>query len=217
MKRIVYVLILFLSNAMLFSQTNNVEFSHYIFPEFTQGVILMKTGVKNKVLLNYNSLTEEMVFEDRGRRLAIGEAVLEQIDTVFINDRKFFRLNDNFVERVYHSKYDLYAEHKCKLNSPGKPAGYGTTSETSAISSYSSLMADGRFYELKLPDDYTASPFIVYWLKKNGELNKFMNIRQLGKLFEDKEDLFKAYIKEHDVTYDDQESVVQLINYLEAN
>ena len=36
------------------------------------------------------------------------------------------------------------------MQHPGKPAGYGGTSQTAAIDSYSSLIANGHMYDLKL-------------------------------------------------------------------
>jgi hypothetical protein len=68
-----------------------------------------------------------------------------------------------------------------------------------------------------LPNGYETKPYNYYWLKKNGGLNKFMNMRQLMKLYDDKEDLFKAYIKKNEVIFNNQESMVQLIKYLETN
>jgi hypothetical protein len=217
MKHFFYLLIFCLSFTSSYSQAKNKEISHYLFPEFTQGIILMKNGIKNNALLNYNSLTEEMVFKDKGKMLAIGKANLEQIDTVFIRDRMFFILNKNFVELILHSKCDLYAEHKCSLIPPGKPSGYGGTSQTSAITSITSINSGGRLYELELPDDYEIKPYTFYWLKKNGELNMFINMKQLMKLYDDKKELFKAYVKKHNVKYDNQESIVQLIKYLETD
>lgn len=217
MKRYYYLLIFSLLVTTSYSQATVKELTHYIFPEFTQGIILMKNGVKNKALLNYNSLTEEMIFVDKGKKLAIGDTELELVDTIFIIDRKFFTLNKKFVELIFHSKCDLYAEHKCNLIEKGKQAAYGGTSETSATTSYSSLVSDGRFYELELPDNYRIDPYTTYWLKKNDELNKFVSIKQLMKLYDDKKDLFKAYIKNHDVKYKNQLSIVQLIEYLENN
>ncbi len=202
---------------MSYSQSKVIELSHYLFPEFTQGVILLKTGIKNKAMLNYNSLTEEMIFENNGKKLAIGKGELELVDTVFIKDRKFITLNSKFIELIYHSKWDLYAEHKCSVKEPGKPAAYGGTTETSATTSYSSFYSGGKVYELKLPDGYETKTYTYYWLKRNGELNKFINIRQLMKLYYDKEDLFKAYVKKNAVDFNKQESIVQFIKYLETN
>lgn len=52
MKHVFYLLIFSLSFTTSYSQVKGTELSHYLFPEFTQGVVLMKTGIKNPVLLN---------------------------------------------------------------------------------------------------------------------------------------------------------------------
>lgn len=215
MKRVVYLLIMNVLVVAGYSQVKVLELSHYLFSEFTKGVVLMKTGIKNEALLNYNSLTEEMIFDNKGTKLALGQ--LEQVDTVFIQGRKFFPLNNKFVELVYQSKFALYAEHKCNVKDPGKPAAYGGTSQTSATSTYSSYFSGGQVYELKLPEGYETRPFIDYWLKKDGKENKFLSIRQLLKLFGDKENLCKAYLKKHDVKYENQESIVEMIKFLESD
>jgi len=217
MKRFYCILISGLIFVSSYAQPKYQEITHYLFPEFTQGVILMKAGEKNGTLLNYNSLTEEMIFENNGKKLAIAQRELARIDTVYIKDRKFIALNDKFVEFLYHSKWDLYVEHKCKVKEPGKPVGYGGTSKTTAVNSYSSFYSQGIFYELKLPDGYETNPYSYYWLKKNGELNKFRNMRELKKLYKEKEDLFKPYLKKYGVKYGNQESIIQLIEYLESN
>lgn len=217
MKHIYCILISYLIFISSYTHLKYSEISHYLFPEFTQGVILMETGKKHVALLNYNSLTEEMVFENKGKKLALAKEELGLVDTVFIKDRKFIILNNKFVELIYHSKWDLYVEHKCDLKEPGKPAGYGGTSQTSSSTSYSALYSEGLIYNLKLPDGYETKPYNYFWLLKNGELKKFTNMRQLKKLNKDKESLFKDYIKKYDVKYDNQESIIKLIEHLESN
>jgi len=194
-------------------QKNKVELSHYIFPEFVKGTVLMKTGVKNSTMLNYNAFTEEMIFDTNGKKLSITK--LEEIDTVYIENRKFFPLKDKFVELIYRNKFELYAVHKCSVIDPGKPAAYGGTSQTSATTSYSSLSAGGQVYQLKLPDGYTTKPYTEYWLKRDGKLTMFVSLRQLSKLFSEKSDQFKKYVKEHKIVYDKEDSLVDLIKYLE--
>ena len=218
MKHFYCILISSLIFISSYAQSNYIETSHYLFPEFTQGVILMKAGTRNNAMLNYNSLTEEMIFENNGQKKAIGINEILLVDTVFIKDRKFVALNGKFIELVYHSKWDLYVEHKCKVEEQGKPAGYGGTSQTGAATSVSSLYTQGRVvYDLKLPDDYKTKPYSIYWLKKNGELYMFMNMRELKKLYEDKKELFKKYLKINRVKYQDQEGIIQLIGYMESN
>lgn len=198
-----------------FGQVKVKEITHYLFPEFSMGVVLMKNGMKNETSLNYNSLTEEMIFETNGTKLAVSQ--LDKIDTIFIKNRKFIPVNNKFLEIVYQSKYTLFAEHKCSIKDPGKPSGYGGTSQTSATSTYSSYFSGGQVYELKLPEGYQTKPFVDYWLRKDGQINKFLSLRQLSKFFSDKEDLFKVFVKKQDVKYDNETSLVELIKFLEAN
>lgn len=217
MKRI---LVIFLLNLVLFSsfaQNRGVELSHYIFPEFKNGTVLMKSGQQHQALLNYNTLSEEMIFEDKGRKLAISKEEKEKVDTVFIEGRKFFVLNGRFAELIYRSGYELYAEYRCDVKYPGKPAGYGGTSETSSVSTYSGVYSGGVLYELKLPDDFKIKPYIIYWLKKDGVINKFVNLKQLNKIFSDRKDLIKEYISSNKTDFNDRESLIRLIRYLESD
>ncbi len=210
---LLYFLIFF--SSVSWAQVKVIEVSHYIFPEFSKGVVLMKNGVKNEAMLNFNSLTEEMIFDNKGTKLAMTQ--LDQVDTVYVKDRKFFILNNKFVEVIFKSKVALYAEHRCSVKDPGKPAAYGGTSQTSATTTYSSFLSGGQVYELKLPDGIVTKPYIEYWFGKDGKVNKFLTVRQLLKLCGDKEEAAKAYAKENNVKYENQESIIGLIRYLDGN
>lgn len=192
--------------------------SHYVFPEFQPGVVLMKDGTRNNAKLNYNAASEEMVFEEKGQMLAIAKHLLPQIDTVFVANEKFIRLNDKFVKILRdNSQIALFVEHKCRLIPPGKPAAYGGTSQTSSTTSYSSIMSDGKVYGLKLPDDYKIIPYNVFWLKRNGKVHSFSNIGQLKKIYRDKKKLTDDYLKANEVKLTDEKSVEEAIAYFEEN
>jgi len=200
-----------------YAQQNQAEITHYVFPEFTNGIVLKKNGIKHNALLNYNSLTEEMVFEDHGQKLAIIEYEVIRIDTVFIKDRKFIVLNGKFVEYLDHSNWKLYVEYKCRVKDPSKPSAYSGTSETSSSGPLSLFISNGTIYEMNLPGNFKAEPYFYYWLNKNGEISRFINLRQLRKLYKGKEDLFKEYVKDNDVKYTNKQSIIRLIEYLESN
>ena len=208
-----FLLIMSLLILNSYGQEQGRNITHYLFPEFTKGVVLMKNRVKEEALLNYNALTEEMIFEKNSVKLAIAQP--EAVDTIFIGTRKFCLVNGKFFELVLRSKCDLYVEHKCKLKDPGKPSGYGGSSQTSATSTYSSFFSGNQVYEMKLPETFETIPYSFYWLKKDGKLVKFVSLRQLAKIFPEKSDLVKQYIKSDDVSFDDQLSVAWLIRRLE--
>lgn len=195
------------------SQNRLKEVTHYLFPEFTKGNVLLKSGMKQQTLLNYNALTEEMIFDNQGKKLTIGP--VGQIDTIYIEGRKFIPFKEKFVEILFHHKFDLYAQYKCSIVDPGKPAAYGGTSQTSSVTSYSSYMSGGQVYELALPEGIQTKPYTEYWLQREGKVVGFVNLRQLAKQFSDKSDQFRKYVKENKVTYEDEDSLVSLVKYME--
>lgn len=211
-------LFLLLSTTVCLKAQETVTLSHYLFPVFQPGVVLLKNGVRNNAKLNYNAASEEMVFDENGKTLAIGDAVLPQIDTVFVADEKFIRINNKFVRILIDKpEIDLFVEHKCRLIPPGKPAAYGGTSQTSSTTSYSSILSDGRVYDLKLPDDYKIIPYNVFWLNRNGKLQSFSNLGQLKKIYRDKKKLVGDYLKKNEVKLANEKSVEEAITYLEIN
>lgn len=217
MKHVFYMLLFSFTFTCSYSQVKEVQLSHYLFPVFTKGIIILSNGTVRESMLNYNSLSQEMLFEDNGKKLAIGKSELDLVDTVIILGRKFIPIKDKFFELLYSSQdSDLYAEHICSVIPPGTPAPYGGTSYTSSVATYTSLNTGGMIYELQLPDGFIVVPRTYYWLKRNGELKQFFNMRQLMKRFEDKKKLFRTYTKKHTVKYDNQQSIVQLIKYLET-
>ena len=217
MKRILCGLFSCMVFSSVFPQPTNDEMPQYLFPEFTRGVILMKNGEQHHTSLNYNILIEEMHFENHGNIMAISGLELAHIDTVFIMNRKFVVLYGTFVEFLYDVGIDMYVEHKGKLKDKGRPAGYGRNSQIAAIDTYSDFRANGVTVELKVPDRYEVQPYRHYWIKKNGLISRFINLRGLKRLYKGKEDLFKAYEKKHGVDFQNQKSIIQLIQYLETS
>jgi len=215
MRQFICLLILSILFNLGYAQTQKVENTQYLFPEFTSGTILMKSGVKDEAMLNYNSLTGKMILEYKGKKLAIDLA--EQVDTIYVAGRKFFPLNNKFVEIIYSAKYELYLEHKCELKDPGKPAGYGGTSQISRVTNYSTYSTGNQTYVTNLPEDTETNPYLIYWLKRAGKLSRFIDIRQMSKLFDERAKLFKKYVKENKVSEKDPASVVALLKYLEEH
>ena len=207
--------LMFISSfAQSFTQSKTVEVNHFIFPEFTQGVLLMKSGEELITLLNYNSSTEEMIYVDNEKKLAISVESLANIDTIFIQNKKFVVVGTKFFEFINNPKFDLYIEHKCKVNAPGQTTAYDGISHSAAVKSYSSI---DMSTELKLPAGYEIQPYNYYRIMKNGISQKFINMRQLEKIYFNKKDLFKTYVEQNDIAFNNEENIIRLIKYLESN
>ncbi len=166
----------------LYAQSETVPFvSHYVLPDFSIGTIKMKDGNTGQAMMNYNMLTEEMIFEKNGVMLAIDS--LSSIDTIYFESKEFIPHNKIFFEVLVKGPVSLFVQHKCTLLSAGSPSGYGGTTETGAATSTNYLANSGRAYKLKLPDEYHITDATQYWIRRDGEYYKANSIRQIIKIF----------------------------------
>lgn len=217
-KNAIILCMIWFMTSNLQAQRQGTVVNHYIFPEFVTGTVLMKDGTTHQTLLNYNAASEEMIFDQNGQKLAFAEVTLNGLDTVFIEDRRFVLLdNANFAEVIHKDGYTLMVQYKCRVIPPGKPSGYGGTSQTSSVTSYSSLLGGGQLYELELPDDFKVNPYNVYWFQKEEEKESFVSLRQVRRYYSKQRALYNKYLKENEVDFDDSASMRELIYFLETS
>jgi hypothetical protein len=185
---------------------------HYLLPEFTKGKVLMKTGDIRELKMNYNLITEEMIFEYPGKYLALTE--IGTIDTVYLADMKFIPSGKIFHELLLKTPAVLFARYTCDVTPPGKEAGYGTTSQTTSIMTVDQLFSSrGRAYDLQLPEDYVVTPRTEFLLQKEGELVRIYNLKQVIKAYPEKQALIKKYAKDTKIDFKNKEDVINLIKF----
>jgi len=199
------------SNLGLIAQEDKEHPPHYVFPTFIKGSVIMKNGNTNHSLLNYNTVTQEMIFEQNGKRLALDK--LKTIDTVIISDRKFIPVGNVFYEVAHMAPISLYIQHKGEITNEGRPIGYGTTRQTTSSTSFSKLTTEDGLYDLKLPDAYYVTNTSINWIKMDGSMVKFVNRRQFLKIFPDQENELKQFIKEHKIDLKVREDLITLVKY----
>lgn len=199
-------------SALLSGQSNkDGSMPQYLYEEFTKCDILMKTGQLNNQEINYNTLTEKMVFTRDGKYYDISNP--EMVDTVYLNKSKFVPEGKAFYEVLLSAPVELFVQYKGSLQSAGKPVGYGGTSQVASSTSLSSINLDSRQWNLTIPSDYTVSSSIVYWIVRGDEMVSFENEKQFLKLFPEKADKLKSFIKENRLKFDKQDHLIKLVKY----
>jgi hypothetical protein len=194
-------------------QTENQkpDLKQYLFPAFTRSQVKMKTGKVVNLTLNYNTVSEKMVFDQNGQYLDIANP--ETSDTVFIEGRKFIPYKDIFLEVIVADKISLFVQNRSDLLPPPRPAGYGTTSDLTASNYYSGMVTPSGYYNFTLPEGYTVKLSPVYWIKANNEYQSFITEKQFLKIFPDKSDLIRKYTKDNRLKYDRQADLTKIVDY----
>lgn len=190
-----------------------VAILHYVFDSFQPGKVKMKTGEWFDQKLNYNTVTGEMIFEEKGKYLAIKEP--SQVDTVFIAGRKFIPVDKVFYELILNGKYPLFQEFTAKLNEPGASIGYGNASASTNAVSINLLRRNGQAYEMKLPDEYLVVPSFTFWILKDGKYQKAGNAKQLIAVFPAKKQWINDFIKTNNTDFLNRNDVLTLVQQLQ--
>lgn len=200
------------SAASLQAQRNtDGSMPQYLYSAFSPAVVKMRNGTRNRALLNYNIVTEKMVyFKDEDYYDMIST---ELIDTVYLAGSKFIPVGKIFHEVLADGPIGFFIQHKGTLMSAGAPAGYGGTSQVSNTKSLTSVELSGMRYNLSLPSDFTVSLTPVFWIRIGEKYESFINERQFLRLFPEQEDKLKDFIKKSRVKFDKPATLAKLAIY----
>lgn len=211
LKLMVAIILAYFTAGLKINAQDNSEIvsRHYVLPAFVKGSVLMKSGKTQTAVINYNMITEEMIFENGSTRLAMNN--LEKIDTIYLDSMKFVPHNKIFYEVLINDKIPLFKKHKSNLLQSGTPAGYGGTSETSATTSISILAGSGALYKLQLPKEYHVKDASQFWISKDNTESIVTNQKQFLKIFPEKSKELEQFIKQNKLNVRKQDDLIILI------
>jgi hypothetical protein len=210
-KTIIMVFVLTLSETVISQTVTEGSLPQYLFSGFTTGNVKMKNGRSQTSVMNYNTVTEKMVYEKEGKLYDMVN--LDMIDSVFLYKSIFVPVGKVFYEVIMNKKISFFIQHKGELLSPGAPAAYGGTSQVSSSKYMTSVELSSGYYNLKLPSDLVIKAEYVYWIRKDDNMYSFINERQFIKLFPGKESVFKQFIKQNRIKFDNLTDLVKLMEH----
>lgn len=219
MKRIIAIILItgifYGISGQLYGQSNeDGSMPQYLFGEFSKGTIRMKNGQQQTPLLNYNMVTEKMVFIRSDNYYDLLNT--ESVDTVFIYDSRFIPVGKSFYEVLVSAPISLFIQHKGNLLPAGKPVGYGGTSQVATSDQINNITLSSGQYNLELPANFIVRIAPVFWLRKDNEMVSFETEKQFLKLFPGKEDQIKSYMKENRLKFNRPDNLELIVRHLNA-
>lgn len=184
---------------------------HYLYPAFGNAVVVFKNGHKEAINLNYNTVTEEMVFVRNNQYMALDN--IETMDTICLNDDVFIPYEGFFLRLFTTDPEHLLIRHRHKLLNTGKSTGYGT-SQTHAIDNYSTIIASGKIYELNISGNYELIAENSNYIRTDRGIYMADNVSELSKLYSVPKKRIRNYIKDNNLNPEDVEDFKELIIFL---
>jgi hypothetical protein len=183
----------------------------FLFPAFDSGIVRMKNGLSQRLQLNYNTVTEKIVYEKENEIYDLFNVGM--IDAVLIHEQMFVPVGKIFHEVLLIAPIPLLVQYKGEIMMPGKDVGYGSKSLVSSVETLTSVKLSMGYYNLKLPVDYSVKIEKVYLTGRDGNSVSFKNEKQFLKIFPDKESELKIFIKHNHIRFDRSTDVKSLIKY----
>jgi hypothetical protein len=195
--------------ADLHGQTGSANpLPQFLFPDFTKSLVKMKDGRQMTATLNYNTVDEEMIFDQKGVFMALEKP--QEIDTVFLQNRKFVPVEKAFYEVLTNGTIIMFIQHKSRYSQKGTPTAYGMTTKTAGPTKVLSMQVGNQVRQIDLPDNVEVSPANVYWLGYKNGMYKFTTEKQFLKIFPENETRLKEFLKTNKIDIKSREDLIKL-------
>ncbi len=210
------VLILFSDNMKAQDNMGN-PIPQFLFPSFNEGIILFKDGSRVKMLLDYNMDEEMMVTELDGVYRYSKDP--KEIDTIYLEKRIFVPIGNIFYDLLAKGPVPFFLQNKCTITAKGTDVGYGVKSQSVGPTKYQRFELTSVVYQysevvhIELPPNVEITPASVFWVMKDGKMEKFSNERQFLKIFPEKGSVLKEYIKKQKLNLKRRNDVIKLGAY----
>ncbi len=184
------------------------------YPQFQQGTVIFRTGVRSTSRLNYNFLFEEMQFiSPKSDTLVILNP--EEVESVKIGNDTYYYTNKRFVKLdTVVGNIKLGIAGFFSTVSKKKIGGYGETIEGTADSHQSLVVPTSAKFNLT-PNFVTTvvrrrSAFI------GNKFNQFVPLtrKNIFSFYPDKEEQLKQYFNSRKVDISQYQDVVDLLKYM---
>ncbi len=190
-----------------------------MFDDFCDTTIKFKNKTTAKISANYDMGRQLLLFKDNGEVLELVRT--ETIDSICIGERKFVPYYTNLLEVVKMNGGTLYINWHQKSISIGSKGVFGDITLGTVKNLYTpdSGMKTSKTYKASSKDQVNSAE--VYREKNDNEYMLFINdkfvsfnsVKQLSKIYPEKETQLKKFSKEHKLDFNYVEDVLKLMEY----
>lgn len=183
----------------------------YLNSNFIEGKVLFKTGIKQSVSLNYEADKSAIAYQENGEILIITNP--EDIDTVYIDDKKFVPVHEKFYEVIaLTNSASLFAVYSCKRRPVEATFDHNGMSKkgTEQISNNVS----GAYINRRFQPEYEIEFQKYFLLRLQGQntILKANSAKAFIKVFPSKEAAIAQYSKDNKINFEDESDVLKLLS-----
>ena len=215
MKQIFLLISFLFASSIGWAQNDDNKISPYLFEKFMPADVMFKDGSRYKETMNYNLLTNKFCFLEKTNNKIQEVTNPEDILNVKIDGRVFYQ-EKNYAIEVLPTNTPLFVQYRVHIRKEADKGAYGSTSETTAVSTFAGVNANGVRYDFSMESLIVGKRYQHYWLEKNGKRKAFKNFKQFVKLYPAHKEVLEKFIKENQLDIDNVEDVKALCIHAES-
>ena len=188
----------------------------YLDPTFESGKILFKTGSTTQYNLNYHLYSNSICFlNEKDEPFILVD--LSNVLMLTYGNRTFIPIDKSNVAEVVRTFSDgskLLLQRIAKTEKGSDSSGaYGLSTETAAITSYSSMRFEGHTVKLEVPKNTKFALSERLFIIKDSKKYSISKLKSLRKVYKSKWDDIQAYAEQNNTNVKDIQELIDLLEF----
>lgn len=200
-----------LDNNKVSSEAINPELQ-FLFTDFQNGKIIMKDSKIINCQLNYNFLTDEMLFIDaKGKEMALANP--HEVADVYIGNRLFIPSNKGYFEVIEKGTVSLLYKWICNFTDAGKEGAMGIAKDAPGMYQMNQISFDARQWKLDVDKEAVVTVKVIPYLRVKSKYVLIKGEKDFLKAFSGKRNEIKIYLGKNPVDFRKETDLRRLIKY----
>lgn len=183
----------------------------YRYPEFTEGLAVMKNGSVTKDRFNYNLLLGNMEFIRARDTLAIANK--KDLKLITLGLDTFYYYN-GYLELIRSGTPRVYLKQMIALKEVRKTGAFGTTARSVAVDSHTYLATAGNITELRPEEDWVFQKTYEYYISSGDKPFVLFNRKNAISAVPGSKQAIAEFIKSGKINFGSRDDLLKLAGYL---
>ena len=189
--------------------------SKFLFNKYINDDIKLKNGELTKTEINYNLFFQQIWYKDNSQYFVLKK--MDKVEYLESENYKFLIVNKSIYQIIAHSsKYKILKSQEIDLETLNKSNGpYGTGTVGGSAKSLSSYITQSSgINNIKSNSDLEFDVITKYYISDNYDNIYNLSKRKIYRLFENKEESIKKYLKQNKISLKNENDIIELFKYI---
>ncbi|HBF96166.1 MAG TPA: hypothetical protein DD786_08725 [Porphyromonadaceae bacterium] len=181
-----------------------------LFDEYLNGIVLMKNKARTSAKLNYDTANKKMMYLQNNDEMILLN--YNQVDTVYIADKKFIPLHTVYLEVVHTKNSEIFIDWVLKDKYRGNRGAYGQITQNK-VETINTAHWTNNEYKIQTAEVFERENANAYWIYIDDKPVRCRNEKDLLKYFPNRKEEIKAFTKNEKLNFKNPADAIRIIGF----